>query len=175
MQQGRLNAIAPVWLLCTVTTYVAANLTMVTSIKAAADATTPSTPKALSGLRAAKCGLKLSPFRKLVRAIRPKYKWRRETLMEMKRRTEECVELLLKRSSLCAAHAGRNTVMPNDLALQALLLQMVPQEVTADPIPVGLANAVASIKANLQKQQTESESECESTVPASTDVGSVAA
>jgi histone H3/H4 len=149
---------------------------------------TPSSPKTP---RAASRGLKLSPFRKLVRAIRPKYKWRRETLMEMKRRTEESVELLLKRSSLCAAHAGRNTVMPTDLALQALLLTLVPQEVTADPIPVGLANAMSNIKANLQLKKeshdhslatascgaaaVDQQSECESTIPPSTDAGSVMA
>ena len=137
---------------------------------------TPSTPKTLvaKSLRAVNRGLKLSPFRKLVRAIRPKFKWRRETLVEMKRRTEECVELLLKRSSLCAAHAGRNTIMPADLHLQTLLLTLIPEEVTADTIPVGLAQTVSNIKANILLKQrcSDANSETQSTVPPSTDMGS---
>ena len=84
------------------------------------------------------------------------------------------MELLLKRSSLCAAHAGRNTIMPADLHLQTLLLTLIPEEVTADTIPVGLAQTVSNIKANLllKQQHVDANSETQSTVPPSMDMDS---
>lgn len=62
--------------------------------------------------------LKMSPYRKLVRSMRPEFKWRKETLLLNKSRLERRLALTLCRAAMCAEHAKRNTIMVQDFNLQ---------------------------------------------------------
>lgn len=79
---------------------------------------------------ALRVSLKMSPYRKLVRSLRPEFKWRKETLALNKIQLERRLELTLRRAAMCARHAKRNTIMVQDFELQQQM-ESTTREVSA--------------------------------------------
>ena len=86
--------------------------------------------------------LKMSPYRKLVRSLRPEFKWRKETLLLNKSRLQHRLALTLRRAAMCAEHARRNTIMLQDFELQ-LQLEAVTRD-TNDALDQHLSVLMAS-------------------------------